>query len=524
MVIARRQLLVVIVIALCAVSATASPHGQLGHEFLPPEHWANRALFRFEAMGLVHLPSYRPFQRDDVISFVQQIEERVSARNVTLSARDRFELKRLRMEFTDETGLRAPKSRFDPPLVFAEEDPLAVEFDIDLALAPVKPLFDERWWFFGISQPEMRLHIADLLTYEVRYRVTMGPERGNRSRDQKPTPRTKTFKGLTSLYERAYLAFRWKPITLFWGRDYEDWGPNTLGNPLLSETAGSLDKFGARLQFRNIALLSTHATLSQDPERRLSAHRLEVRFGDLLVGLAETAVYHGRGFDPVYLLPLSSFYANQFNERGDDNVLWLADAKYNILDGWLVYGSYMIDDFQFEREDGEPDKVAWDIGTRVAFGGRVPFTVRAGYRFVDIYTYTHRDSTPYLLYYLTGDGDPNAGNRPLGSAIGPDADEFHAFIDFYPVSTLTTTLLTAYARRGEGNDFRRFEVGDDTNPPFPSGVVEKTLSLGARVLWELPGNTRARGDVVAARVENVENVPGRDEWTHRVAFSLLYDF
>ena len=49
--------------------------GDIGHEFLPPEHWCYDALERFEALGFVVLPSQRPFTRPDVITYVETIRD-----------------------------------------------------------------------------------------------------------------------------------------------------------------------------------------------------------------------------------------------------------------------------------------------------------------------------------------------------------------------------------------------------------------------------------------------------------------
>ena len=60
-------------------------------------------------------------------------------------------------------------------------------------------------------------------------------------------------------------------------------------------------------------------------------------FGKVTLGLSETVIHRDRLLDPVYVLPFSGFYANQFAERGDDNVLWTIDMKYPVAFALSVY-------------------------------------------------------------------------------------------------------------------------------------------------------------------------------------------
>ncbi|MEE9270048.1 MAG: hypothetical protein V3V49_07280 [Candidatus Krumholzibacteria bacterium] len=493
----------------------------LGHEFLPPEHWSYDALYRFESLGLVDLPSYKLFSRDDIIGFAERVDQTVRDRGRQLSRRDRFNLDRLRSEFTDDASRRNPLVRYNPPLLYTTDEPFRFEGDLDLSLVPQDKLAGERWEFLGVSSPTARVHVDDKITYEVRYRLTMGPERGSRARNAKPSPRERSFKGLTSLFERSYIVFPWKQVTLFWGRDFVDWGPSADGNLLVSQTAESLDKFGARLNFKNLHVSTFYANLSAEASRSLSAHRLEVDMSRLVFGVSEAVLYVDRGFDPAYSLPLSSFYANQFNERSDDNVLWSVDLKYRLGRAGVVYGAFLIDDFQFERDNKNPDKIAFDVGARTAFVRPLPLTVRLRYRFVDIYTYSHRDSGKA---FVTGFGEPSQGDPFLGAEQGPDSDRLQVSAELYPRPDVVSTLSFFYQRRGEGNDFRRFEPGLDASPPFPLGVVEKTYSFGYRVLWELAAGSLIGVNVRHEYVRNSDHVRGANGWRTAVRADLRWDF
>ncbi len=506
-------------IVLVPLVAKAFPIGQ---EFIPPEHWSYRALVRFEALGFVDLPSSGPFSRTEIAGFVRGIRAASVSSGRTLGARDRFDLERLEQEFASDASMEDPRVRYDSPVVYFEEDPLRVETDVDLSLAPEKPLFDEKWWVFGISNVSAKLHLGEWLTYEVRYRLTFGPERDDRFHQNKPSPRERSWNGLTSLYERTYLVFRWKPIVLFWGRDYEDWGPSAGGNLLVSKTAGSLDKLGGRFALRRVRLSFFHSYLSVDePRRTLSAHRLEFDVRDLTIGLSETALYVGRGIDPVYALPFSAFYANQYSERGDDNIVWSVDAKYRAGGGIVFFGSLLIDDFQFEERGKAPDKLGFDIGGRLELTDPLPLAVGLKYRHVNVYTYTHRDS---LKYHVAGSGDPLSGDPVLGAVEGPDADVLELRAEYFARPNVTTSAFVSYGRRGQGNDYRRHEPELDPTPPFPSGVVEKTTVIGVGLLWELAGNSSAGFDVEYDTVENQTHVTGKNDESTMIRVFLTWDF
>jgi len=499
----------------------------LGHEMLPPDHWSYRSFTRFEALGLVELPSEKPFNRDQAVSFVQQIQRRVETDARSLSARDRFDLDRLEKEFTDPESRIDPGSRYNPPIIFVEDSPHSLEGDWKVTLSGEKTDFTPFWTscstadpsdIFLTSYPSLKLHLGNRVSYDLRYRLVFGPERDERARNQKPSPRERSVRGMTALFERSSVIVQLDKVTLIFGREYTDWGPSSSGNLLVSQIAGSFDQVGARLQFKNLRFSFFNSILSPESRRYLAGHRLEARFGRVVLGVAETVVYADREFDPVYMLPLASFYGNQFNERGDDNVLWAVDAKVSVTPGLLVYGSLLIDDFQYERGDGAPDKLGFDFGWQLALSKPIAMTMSVKYRYVDIYTYTHRDSA---TGHVTGGGLLDEGERLIGGNPGPDSDAWTAELSLYPRRDLTLSFNLFHQRVGEGNDFRRWVRPMDSFPPFPSGVVERTLRLGVSAWLELPRGSGIRAEVSRAFVYNLDHIRGRNDndTTFRLAVS-----
>jgi hypothetical protein len=501
----------------CLVPVTAFGVGQ---EFIPLENWSYKAVERFESLGMCNLPEDAPYTRTEFIKIVNQIVESTFDRRLT--ARDQFEMSRLEQEYTEYNSQRDPQARWDPPTFFLQERPMILELDLDLAGIAARPYLDEFGTeYFLNSNPSVRLHFSDHVTYDVRYRLTLGPENGDRARGEKPSRRERSFKGLTSMYERSYIMFGWDRAHVFYGREYIDWGPSDWVGLITPWRAISIDQLGWRAKLKWFRISMFHGTLSPELRRNIAGHRLEMLFGRVTIGLNETVVYAGKDWDPIYFFPLSSFYANQYNERGnDDNILWSGDVKVSFLDALTLYTGGLVDDFQFERDGNHPDKYAIEFGGRLALSNPVATTWRFRYQRVDIYTYTHHDT---LAYYLSGEADPELDGL-LGGQPGPDADTWRIEGEFYPYPTVVLTAGVFSQRLGEGNDLRPYEPGDPIDPPFPSGVVQKTLGWDLKARWELPRNSWIEGYYSSASLSNLSHQSGRDETTDAFRLVVRVDF
>jgi len=505
------------VIFAAAVSPAAAR--AVGHERIPLENWSYRAVERFEALGACTLAEDRPFSRDEFIRIVETIA--AWAKNTTLSPRDAYQLDRLEREFTTAAARSDPRERYDRALYHADSL-VAMEADFDAyGFAERVPFGDETQYYIG-SNPTAKIHVGGRVTYDVRYRLLFGPEDGQRADDQKPSRRTRSFNGLTSLFDRSYVLATWQPIDLIAGRDYVSWGPSGLAGSLV--TPGdrySIDQLGLRLRFGPVRLDAFTGQLFGAPERWMVGHRLEATLGRTVVGLTETVVYNSRGFDMLYMLPLAWFYANQYNERtNDDNILWSVDAKTHVVDGVTVYGSFLVDDFQFEREEGNPDKLAFDVGFRWVPARPLGLSISGEYRWVDIYTYSHVDS---LSIYVSGAGKLEEGDVLLGGAPSPDTDAWRLDVDVYPRANLSVTAGVFGRRAGEGRDIRGFQTGDDKNPPFPSGIVDELVGFNLGAKYELAGDSWVALTYAHASATNRDNVAGNDPVTDAFRVEIRWD-
>lgn len=511
-----RATFVAIGLLCAAVPAFADGVGR-GYVYL--QDWAYDAIERFEALGMCVLPEDRPFTRTEFAAIVDEISR--NSFDQRLSGRDRYNLARLEKEYTSFNSLRDPQYRYDPPTFYLTDDPLVLEGDVDLEPALQQRFLDEKTEAFVGSNPEFKLHFGTRATFDVRYRLLMGPEHGDRARNQKPSRREKSFKGLTSLYERGYVIVGWDKFHFHAGREYVDWGPSDWGNLITPGDTYSVDQIGGRVSLKMFRLSFFFGQLSPQSQRFFSGHRLEFKWRKTVFALSETAVYGDKLFDPVYAIPLSSFYANQFNERGNDNVVWSVDAKTNLFDRLTLYGSLLIDDFQFERDGQYPDKLAFDVGGRYALTVPVAASIRARYRRADIYTYTHKDS---VNYYVSGEGRVTEGDVVLGGAPGPDADSWRLEVELYPRPNTIATAALFGEGRGEGNDFRAFRIGDDISPPFPSGVVQRTRGFLLGLRWEFDRNQWVSGAYSRAHLSNIGHDVDRDETENAFRVEIHFEF
>ncbi len=496
--------------------------GAVGHERIPLDSWSYRAIERFEALGCCTLPEDRPFSRDEFMRIVEQINECfASGRFSPADDRNRYEWRRLMQEFWNDEAQGDPSKRYDRAL-FARDDEVALEADFDARAFSERAPFGDEVEYYLASDPTVKLHLGERVTYDVRYRLLFGPQHGDRADDHKPSRREKSFNGLTALFDRSYVLATWQHVDLTVGRDYVDWGPGTIGGGLLTPgLRHSIDQIGGRLRFGSFRLDAFQGQLFGDPERWMVGHRLEATLGRTVVGLSETVIYNSRGLDMLYLLPLAWLYANQFNERdNDDNILWSLDAKTNVIDGVTIYGSLLVDDFQFERDAGYPDKLGFDAGFRWVPDRPLGLAIRGHYRKVDIYTYSHVDS---LSLYVSGAGDLTGGDVLLGGIPAPDADTWRIDAEVFPRANLAVSAGAFGTRIGEGRDVRGFELGDDKDPPFPSGIVDETIGFDVGARYEFRGDSWAAFTYAHASAKNRGNVAGSDPVTDAFRLEIRWD-
>ena len=446
-------------------------------ETIPPRSWIYPALRSFEMLGLVDLDPVSPYSRSEVEFYVDRILQSMKEGDVELTPRQEFLLSRLRAEFQGMEN--SPEKRENRPIWTLREGKRFFTIDLAAGGALVKQVEYDNGEANGLLIPTFLLGMGGAVTFEADYIVKMGPERDG---EEDGATRARNWRGVTSEYERGYVAFAGTRWRLQLGRDYIQWGPLGPGGLLMSSTAGSHDHLAFDISMGRFTLRSFQAVLDSYVPRRLAGHRLEIRLpARIYAGISETVLYTNRELDWAYLIPFGTFYANQYNEKEDDNILWSVDLKVPVTRGLILSGELLIDDLQYESDPPAPDKLGWTLrADALVMPWGHDLEMQASYTRTDIYTYSHKDSL--LTAYVTGNGR-KAVNMIIGDQLGPDADRYYLRIStpLHPRALLS--LEGAWIRRGEGNDLRQWEWGEDPDPPFPSGEVtdERIYAAALRI-------------------------------------------
>lgn len=482
-------------------------------ETIPPRSWIYPALRSFETLRLVDLDPVSPYSRSEVEFYVDRILQSMKGGDVDLTPRQEFLLGRLRAEFQGMEN--SPEKREDSPIWTMREGKRFFSLDLAAGGALVKRVEYEDGEANGLLIPTFLLGMGGAVTFETDYIIRMGPERDG----EEEYTRVKDWRGLTSEYERGYVAFAGNRWRLQLGRDYIQWGPTGPGGLLMSSTARSHDHIAFDLSMGRFTLRMFQAVLDSYAPRRLAGHRLEIRLpARIYAGISETVLYTNRDFDWAYLVPFGAFYANQYNEKEDDNILWSVDLRVPVTRGLILSGEFLMDDVQYESDPPAPNKLGWTIrADALVMPWGHDLEMRASYTRIDIYTYSHKDSL--LTAYVTGNGE-KAVNTIIGDQLGPDADRWLLRIStpLHPRALLS--LEGTWIRRGEGNDMRQWEWGEDPDPHFPSGNVtdERVYAAGLRIDLGRGSFVEAMGGVAALSGGGEE----RDEGFGHL--SLLWDF
>lgn len=478
-------------------------------ETMLPDSWVYPALRSFELAGYVALEPTLPYTRKDVELYVERILWAVEEDGSGLTRRKQFLLERLEAEFVGKSNL--PAEREDSPLLLYRADGDYLALDVPAGILAGKQIDDEEGVVWGLARPDLLLALGERVTVATVYRLRLGPEKESSISGGKPSPRERSWRGLVSELEKSVVSVHAGGWRLSAGRDYLHWGNGRREGLLLSQTARSIDHIAATVTLGRFSLHAVHALLDPGFPRRFSGHRLTVRLPrGIFMGVGETVVYTGRDVEYSYLLPFGIFYANQYNEAEDDNILWGLDLKVPVTRGLILYGELLIDDFQYESDPPAPNRLGLNITAEamMTVGGR-EIELLMGYTFIDIYTYAHKDSL--LTRYVTGAGDPSI-DFLVGSPLGPDADRWNARIAFPLHHRLDVVFEAAFTRRGEGNDLTEWDRISDPDPTFPSGDVEKETFLSLFGTVDLGAGSYVRTGGGWRRIDGGLQDPDLDDW------------
>jgi len=458
-------------------------------ETVPPGSWVYEALKSFELRGLVRLEPTVPYTFEQCETYTREIYAGVEREHVALGPRHAFLLERLTKQFI---GTRdRPEDRWSKPVYVVRDDERFFAMDFQAGGTVQRKPDEKKGEADGLFIPDFLLGLGHNVTMETDYRVVLAPERGSNASGEKPSERLRSYRGLTAELERALIdaGGSWWELRL--GREYLHWGSNLREDLILSQTAGSLDHFGGRIELGRFALSTVQVSLEPGGSRRhLAGHRLTVALPrGAFVGVSETAVYAHRDFDYMYLLPLSIFYAQQANESSnEDNILWAFDVKVPLHRGLIFSGQFLVDDLQYQHDkNAGPDRLGLYTAADALFmvWGR-ELELSGGYTFVSRFAYGHSGATQYVA----GNGDESM-NPLLGSPMGPDADRGFIKGTLGVSSRAALTLEGVSTRYGEAGVLAQGGLLDWL-PGMESG---HTFYLSAPVLYVKYASASLRYDL-----------------------------
>ncbi len=365
----------------------------------------------------------------------------------------------------------------------------------------------------------------------------------------------RTYGSATAYSEQAYFAYHGETFRFKLGRDYANWGygRNSL---ILSNTAGPLDQLMFQLNTRTLRFTFITAMLDKveyreegSPsgaipsfvERYLTAVRFDLNLfsSKARLGVWQGLLYGGRNrpLDFRFINPFIVFYADQFNARQETNPIIGGDFSLYPFNGFNIYGSLMIDDWQADRQDItdlEPNLWSGQLGIRasnILFGLGIDGTdafielTRAINR-----AYHQRLFNRYQRWIF--------GTNPLAHPLGTDFESLELGISHWFRKQFRASLSLLLIGKGEGSlygDFTepwlernpdgtfRFNVRDGYSEPSPFGIVERRTALTAGFFYQPSNAFNAELNLTYVWRSNLNNVSGATGTDFQVFFRALFE-
>lgn len=312
------------------------------------------------------------------------------------------------------------------------------------------------------------------------------------------------WRGFQVYMTEGLVHFNLRPVRLQLGRSNHLFGYGDGSSLFLSQDRQGYDGFALFIPSRFLEFYNIFSVLDASTNRYLTIHRLGLRLGKIVsLGFSEALLFCN-SLEPLYVNFLLPYYLTQWGTYRDDNVLWCFDTRIRAF-GATIYGELLIDDYMFE-DDPYPDKIGWKIGlTGCLFD---LFLTTFSYTFVDKWVYTQRLSIN--TYEQNG--------YPIGFPLGNDVDRLLFSTSYVNALHVHPCIRLAYTRKGEGSIDLPYEVeGGDWNPPFPSGIVEKTIDVRFGIEYTIGNRLYVCGDIGKIFQENTAHITGNDQ--NEVVFS-----
>ena len=329
--------------------------------------------------------------------------------------------------------------------------------------------------------------------------------------------------------EEAYAQMDWRYAFVRFGRLLRNWGPFVDRSLIVSSNPYSYDglEWGVHscgvFEFRQLFAAfasNSHFTDSNDnrPGRFFAAHSLNVMFGKwATLGVFESFVFRRNdGFpDFQYVNPFSVYTVLNMNQEGDGNSMLGFQWKVRPgMENLSFKGQLLIDDFQVDRTTtGDQEPTHWGIDAEIFWRDCLPIAQRhcfkAGYWRTSEWVYTVGDNN-------TADGQ---GYTYLEKGLGwptNDGDDLYAGFSIIGENFWAGTATIAYGRQGRNGVTGRWHDSDPGNIEglpfdyrsggFPSGIVQKTISLSLEAMGYYRDSMDVRIGIVNQLIRNKNNI------------------
>lgn len=287
-------------------------------------------------------------------------------------------------------------------------------------------------------------------------------------------------------FAEAYLVGRVGRFSISFGRQSESWLGDGEDSFLLSAHGPALDRLAIGLHYRRfearaLAALVDDVELTtevdgipiEDSPRRLHrflvGHALTWRPNRRFrLSVGETALLSRTSpvLDLAYANPLMAYLVTQDDRsiqetERQDNILIFVSATARIAGGALDAG-FLVDDIQIDAADRKitPDQLGWSVKFSHPIPLVVPTSVAVAYRRSDSFTYLREFYGAVYQHY----------DAPIGSELGPDADELLGELDVWFGGTTRVFGALGWWRRGAQRLTRRPAegAGGRAGEPFPT--------------------------------------------------------
>ena len=459
-----------IIISLLVVSSVFAAPDAVFHF----DAWVNFALERLETDGVTggfHRHT-RPRSRRQIAQVLSQAQRRISSSKSKPAPITIELLEKLRHEFSRELAYLSGEKHKG-----GLHGRSALQLRSTRDSSKLRPAFEGA--FYYDADGRMTLYQE----FEVANLPDKYPLQGKTA-----SKRLKMWRGdFTADFKRVYLRVPISKFELLIGRDQLFWGTGFRGAVGISDNSPPFDLVLLTGKFDKIRGTSFTAQLDQTwhdegprrylASRYLAGHRLDYQINDRLeVGVSELILYGGdaRRLEWQYFNPILPYYASQYNAEKDDNVMFLFEGAVRPVDGFRLYGEYLMDDVQYVKAD-DPHAVAWLTGlewNRILESRRLG--LRAEYARVNRWAYTHLVQENQFTHF----------GSIIGHEIGVDSDLSYLEGNYLLNADTRINLFLELDRQGEAGVEDRYTGEDFRSIPFPSGTVERRHGIGFRFVYE----------------------------------------